>query len=47
MTEFLERNKCLKRYFPHDEERKQIYVEFSNFSSRADDFASFDSIEDR
>ncbi|XP_027351371.1 uncharacterized protein LOC113862485 [Abrus precatorius] len=42
-----ERNKCLKRYFPNAEERKNVFVEFSNFSSCAADFASFDSIEDR
>ncbi|XP_027364746.1 uncharacterized protein LOC113871850 [Abrus precatorius] len=42
-----EKNKCLKRYFPNAEERKNVFVEFSNFSSCAADFASFDSIEDR
>ncbi|KAH1205718.1 hypothetical protein GmHk_16G046360 [Glycine max] len=42
-----QRNKCLKRYFPHVNVRTKVYEEFSKFSSCAGDFGSFDSIEDR
>ncbi|KAH1232682.1 hypothetical protein GmHk_09G025276 [Glycine max] len=42
-----QRNKCLKRYFPHVNVRKKVYEEFSKLSSCAGDFGSFDSIEDR
>ncbi|KAH1228527.1 hypothetical protein GmHk_10G028505 [Glycine max] len=42
-----QRNKCLKRYFPHVNVRSKVYEEFSKFSSCAGDFDSFDSIEDR
>ncbi|RZC19025.1 hypothetical protein D0Y65_006031 [Glycine soja] len=37
-----QRNKCLKRYFPHVNVRTKVYEEFSKFSSCAGD-----SIEDR
>ena len=42
-----ERNKCLRRYFPDPEDRKKVSIEFSRFSSAADVFSNFDSIEDR
>ncbi|KAL2962435.1 hypothetical protein AAZX31_17G143100 [Glycine max] len=42
-----QRNKCLKRYFPHVNVRTKVYEEFSKFSSCVGDFGSFDSIEDR
>ncbi|KAF1881518.1 hypothetical protein Lal_00021497 [Lupinus albus] len=31
---FMERNKCLKKLFRNDEDRKQVSLEYANFSSR-------------
>ncbi|KAK7273846.1 hypothetical protein RIF29_14910 [Crotalaria pallida] len=43
----MERNKCIGRYFPIDEDRQKVYQEFSKFSLASDAFSSFDSIQDR
>ncbi|WCJ21049.1 hAT transposon superfamily [Euphorbia peplus] len=42
-----ERNKCFRRYFPKADERRQILVEYTNFSSLRHDFGDVDSIVDR
>ncbi|KAF1862158.1 hypothetical protein Lal_00026680 [Lupinus albus] len=42
----MERNKCLKKLFRNDEDRKQVSFEYANFSSKSRNFDSFDSIED-
>ncbi|WCJ24667.1 hAT transposon superfamily [Euphorbia peplus] len=42
-----ERNKCFRRYFPNSDERRQVMVEFANFSSLRHDFSDVDSIIDR
>ncbi|XP_038709954.1 uncharacterized protein LOC120004739 [Tripterygium wilfordii] len=42
-----ERNKCLMRYFPNDEERTKVTVEFANFSAFMGIFSSYDSMKDR
>ncbi|KAF1888760.1 hypothetical protein Lal_00036802 [Lupinus albus] len=41
----VERNKCLKKLFRNDEDRKQVSLEYANFSSKSSSFDSFDSIE--
>nr|KYP38813.1 hypothetical protein KK1_039915 [Cajanus cajan] len=43
----MERNKCLKKLFTTAEERRKVSLEYADFSSKAHNFASFDSIEDR
>ncbi|KAF1872173.1 hypothetical protein Lal_00033827 [Lupinus albus] len=43
---YMERNKCLKKLFRNDEVRKQVSLEYANFSSKSGSFDSFDSIED-
>ncbi|KAL1326255.1 hypothetical protein AAHE18_13G215200 [Arachis hypogaea] len=43
----MERNKCLRRYFPDIEDRKKVALEFSKFSTFGGVFSSFDSIADR
>nr|CAD1831664.1 unnamed protein product [Ananas comosus var. bracteatus] len=41
------RNKCLKRFFPNNEERRVVNEEFANFSTAGEGFDEHDSIEDR
>ncbi|RDX92648.1 hypothetical protein CR513_25186, partial [Mucuna pruriens] len=43
----MKRNKCLKKIFTTAKERKKFAHEHANFSSKANNFASFNSIEDR
>ena len=42
-----ERLKCFKRYFDDDNERRQVNVEFANFSGGREDFDDIDSLRDR
>ncbi|KAF1858968.1 hypothetical protein Lal_00000790 [Lupinus albus] len=42
----MEKNKCLKKLFRNDEDRKQVSLEYANFSSKSGNFDYFDSIED-
>ncbi|KAK2637508.1 hypothetical protein Ddye_032300 [Dipteronia dyeriana] len=42
-----ERKKCLERYFPNDMERRQVNVEYANFSIFLGDFGGSDSMNDK
>ncbi|XLS80088.1 hypothetical protein HN51_064313 [Arachis hypogaea] len=42
-----ERVKCLKRYFPNEEERRKVNIEFANFSDGRGVFDDYDSLNDR
>nr|XP_007144620.1 hypothetical protein PHAVU_007G170700g [Phaseolus vulgaris]ESW16614.1 hypothetical protein PHAVU_007G170700g [Phaseolus vulgaris] len=42
-----ERNKCFMRYFDDADVRKQVNIEFVNFSNGREDFADVDSLRDR
>ena len=42
-----ERNKCFKRYFDDVDVRRQVDIEFANFSEGMKDFADEDSLRDR
>ncbi|KAF1869354.1 hypothetical protein Lal_00018448 [Lupinus albus] len=42
----MERNKCLKKLFRNDDDRKQVSLEYANFSSKSGSFDSFYLIED-
>ncbi|XLQ99904.1 hypothetical protein S83_066103, partial [Arachis hypogaea] len=42
-----ERVKCLKRYFPNEEERRKVNIEFANFSDGRGIFDDYDSLNDR
>ncbi|OMP10355.1 hypothetical protein COLO4_04576 [Corchorus olitorius] len=42
-----ERNKCLRRYFPSNEERKRVIQEFAEFFGSLEEFGYFDSLQDR
>lgn len=35
------------RYFPNDEDRRTIKVEFAKFSASSDEFGNYDSLQDR
>jgi len=39
--------KCFKRYFDDDNERRQVNVEFVNFSGGREGFGDINSIRDR
>ncbi|XP_038701981.1 uncharacterized protein LOC119998684 [Tripterygium wilfordii] len=41
------RNKCLRKYFPNNEDRKKVNVEFARFSEAMDVFSEYDSLSDR
>lgn len=43
----LERNKCLRRYFPNNDEFARVKDELSRFSGCCNEFSSFDSLRDR
>ncbi|XP_016177403.1 uncharacterized protein LOC107619615 [Arachis ipaensis] len=42
-----ERVKCLKRYFPNEEERRKVNIEFASFSDGRGVFDDYDSLNDR
>ncbi|XLS89452.1 hypothetical protein HN51_065460, partial [Arachis hypogaea] len=42
-----ERVKCLKRYFPNQEERRKVNIEFASFSDGRGVFDDYDSLNDR
>ncbi|XLR10322.1 hypothetical protein S83_038260, partial [Arachis hypogaea] len=42
-----ERVKCLKRYFPDEEERRKVNIEFASFSDGRCIFDDYDSLNDR
>ncbi|KAH7652267.1 Ribonuclease H-like protein [Dioscorea alata] len=42
-----ERNKCLRKYFPSNEERKMVFQEFASFSGALGAFGTSDSLQDR
>ena len=42
-----ERLKCFKRYFDDDNERRQVNLEFANFSGGREDFDDIDSLRDK
>ncbi|XLS57861.1 hypothetical protein HN51_007616, partial [Arachis hypogaea] len=42
-----ERVKYLKRYFPNEEERRKVNIEFASFSDGRDVFDDYDSLNDR
>jgi len=45
--ELHKRKKCFKRYFDNAEVRRQVNIEFANFSNGREDFATVDSLRDR
>ncbi|XP_048619875.1 uncharacterized protein LOC125590365 [Brassica napus] len=42
-----ERKNCIMKYFPNQDERREVNVEYSNFSLCMEDFGSVDVIHDR
>ena len=42
-----ERKKCFKRYFDDADVRREVNIEFANFSGKLGDFADEDSLRDR
>ncbi|KAL1226374.1 hypothetical protein V5N11_020228 [Cardamine amara subsp. amara] len=42
-----ERKNCIMKYFPNQDERREVNVEYSNFSLCLEDFGSVDAIHDR
>ncbi|XP_020866146.1 uncharacterized protein LOC110224427 [Arabidopsis lyrata subsp. lyrata] len=42
-----ERKNCIMRYFPDQDERREVNVEYSNFSLCLEDFGSVDAMHDR
>ncbi|CAL9222157.1 unnamed protein product [Arabidopsis halleri] len=42
-----ERKNCIMKYFPNQDERREVNVEYSNFSLFLEDFGNVDSIHDR
>jgi len=42
-----ERKKCFMRYFNDVDIKRQVNIEFANFSDRREDFADVDSFRDR
>ena len=42
-----ERKKCFKRYFDDADVRREVNIEFANFSGKLGDFADEDSLRDK
>ena len=42
-----ERKNCILKYFPNQDERREVNIEYSNFSLSLEDFGSVDAIHDR
>ena len=42
-----ERKNCIMKYFPNQDERREVNIEYSNFSLSLEDFGSVDAIHDR
>jgi hypothetical protein len=40
-------NECLKKFFTTAEDRRKVALKYADFSSKANNYDSFNSIEDR